>query len=164
MIAGTCLPDDRWPPEPLAAWQADHNCEFLHGFPQCMGAAARGEYHCTCDGVSTEHHRKCETLAWEAHERRRGKPCADCLFRSKDPEEAFEIQCLIDSDEPMFCHVAMPVRFTNGDPGHGDYSPRRENLYPPCAGARRAREAAKKKADRFSVRRGALGLLRGVGK
>ena len=138
MIART-NPDLPWDPGPLVG-RVEHDCEHLHGFPQCMGSAAGDACHCTCSTLTALQHLQAEEAARFAHRRRRGRPCVDCLFLSKDPEEEFEIRQLARSEETVYCHAYMPLSGVGGVVQRDCFMPHDERAYPVCAGWQKARK------------------------
>jgi hypothetical protein len=131
-------PDRRWDPGPLVG-RVDHDCEWLRGYPHCMGSAAGDASHCTCTCLSSTKHLAAEQSAWVAHQRRRGKPCADCFFAADKLEHGFYMKQMAEKAEPHYCHVFMPVSGVGGVPQRDCYVPRDERLYPLCVGWQKAR-------------------------
>jgi hypothetical protein len=127
-------------PEQLPSHRLDHDCEHVHGYPQCMGAAAMDAGHCTCSFLTQEQHERCEREGAAAAEARAGDMCADCAFRKGSPEEDDQ-ERIAAQVEPFHCHQGMPVRTIGGVPQKDSYRPRNVKLYPVCAGWLRAREA-----------------------
>ena len=133
-------------PEPLPAHRVEHDCIEVHGYPQCMGAAAMDAGHCTCIHLTPEQHAQCEDEAWQVHRERDGDPCADCAFRKGSPEED-QLEQIAAQDEPFHCHQRMPVRAVGGVPQRDDYAPRDRTLYPICSGWQRAHDALSRRAE-----------------
>jgi hypothetical protein len=131
-------PDKPWDPGPLVG-RVDHDCEWLRGYPKCMGSAACGPENCTCTCLSSTRHLAAEQSAWMARERRRGKQCSDCFFGGDALEHGFYMQQMAADAEPHYCHVFMPVNGVGGIPQRDSYAPRDERLYPLCRGWQVAR-------------------------
>lgn len=134
-------------PEQLPPHRLDHDCVHVHGYPQCMGAAALDEGHCTCSFLTEADHERCEREGLEHFEARGGDMCHDCAFRKGSPEQD-ELNRIAAQDEPFHCHQGMPVRTIGGVPQKDSYMPRdRKNAnYPICAGWQRAHDALSKRA------------------
>lgn len=140
MIAPT-NPNKPWDTD-LIAGRVEHDCVHVHGFPQCMGAAARGDGNCTCRSLATEEHQAAVSAAWTAHRGRRGKMCGGCLFRSRNPEDSYQIRQLALRTEPVYCHHGMPVFGVGGQAQRDCFAPLDERLYPICTGWKKANAPA----------------------
>lgn len=135
-------PDQPWDPGPLLD-RISHDCEHLKGFPHCMGSAALGAENCTCtDGLTSTQHLAAEQSALMAYQRRKGRMCEDCFFRSTDCETEHERRLLAGKPGPARCHVFMPLFGIGGVAQRDSFAPRDERLYPICKGWERARKRA----------------------
>lgn len=125
---------DPWDPGPLDG-RVNHDCEFLFGYPFCMGAAARDD--CSCNHLTALQQIQAQTNAHAAAAKRRGAMCSDCFFRSGDPEDAFHQRELARLDAPLRCHVFVPLHAIGGDVQRDSFAHRNAELYPICAGWKR---------------------------
>lgn len=120
-----------WDPGPLVD-RIDHDCEYLFGYPECMGAAARRD--CTCRHLTPVQHEKAEAAAHAAAKLRRGRPCADCPFRSRKLDDRYELRRLAEQPGPHRCHVMVPLAGVGGEPQRDSFMARSELYYPVCDG------------------------------
>lgn len=129
-------------PEELPKYRIRLDCESLTGVIDCMGAAAMGPGHCTCETLTDEDHARCLADAHAAHAARNGDMCRDCAFRKGSPEND-ELEKIAASEVPFRCHQGAPVDARGGTPIKDAYCPRAvkgEAIgYPICAGWLRAR-------------------------
>lgn len=129
-------------PEKLPSYRVQYDCVTLLGYPDCMGAAAMGPEHCTCQTLTDEDHAKCVADAKAAFEARNGEMCHDCAFRKGSPESE-QLYDIAISEKPFRCHQGAPVNARGGVPVQDAYVPRMtdgEALdYPICAGWLKAR-------------------------
>lgn len=122
-----------WDPGSLLD-KVDHDCEHVYGYPRCMGCAVAGPSGCTCIHLTSAHHEVAERDAERAAKKRRGRMCADCLYRSEHEEDLDTQDALARQEGPFYCHVAMPVHGVSGVPQRDSYAPRDRRLYPLCKG------------------------------
>lgn len=123
------------PDEDLRMRLVDKSClERDDGFPECIGAAARGEQGCTC-GLHPGQHDEAVLVAWAHFHERGGKACHDCAFRRGSPEMQNGIAMSIaEGDQAFYCHQGMPVDGRGCDAELGEFRPDDPRRYPPCAG------------------------------
>jgi hypothetical protein len=105
------------------------------GYPVCMGAAARGPEHCTCELPPQAHDESVLVAHAHLHERG-GKPCRDCAFRRGSPEmESGEAQRILERNDADFrCHQGMPIDARHGEAELGNFAPDDAHRYPVCPG------------------------------
>ncbi len=127
-----------WDTDPIRG-RVEHDCVQSHGYPMCMGSAARGEENCTCRSLPSTQHEAAERDAWIAHKSRNGKMCHGCFFRSRDPENAHRQRELVALTGPVYCHHGMPVFGVAGQMQRDCFAPRDERTYPVCVGWKKRR-------------------------
>jgi hypothetical protein len=141
-------------PEELPSYRLVRSCVDIHGYPQCMGAAAMGPERCTCDTLTPEEHEQCLGDAWSDFHARGGDMCRDCAFRKGSPEEE-SLAKIASEPTPFRCHQGMPVDARSGAPIKDAYAPVlirnaqggiESPNYPICAGWKRAHEALARRA------------------
>lgn len=125
------------------------SCIERLGFPECMGAAARGPAHCTCELPDGEHD-EAVLAAWAHFFERGGKACRDCAYRKGSPElDSGQALRILDDERSAFvCHQGMPIDARGCEPELGNYMPDDAHRYPSCPGWVAARLARLYRRDR----------------